>query len=81
MSGCFILISKKTTPWSFLEKLRLSKEINLYEKKKWLQFLENFDNRKYFNKKIIKKNYFYVIKKYFDSITIEKENLRLFKNI
>ena len=81
MSGCFILISKKTTPWSFLEKLQLSKEIDLYNKKKWLQFLENFDSKSHFNNKVIQKNYFYAINKYFDSLAIEKENLKLFKHL
>ena len=81
MSGCFILISKNTTPWYFLQKFSLSKEIKLDNKIKWLHFLENFDITSYFSKTSIRNNYFYVINKHFNPSNIEKENLNLFKRL
>jgi len=81
MSGCFILISKNTTPWSFLKKYDLLLEYEFNEKKKWYKFLENFDIKSFRSQTSIQKKYFNVIKKYFDLSEIEKENLKIFKNL
>ena len=55
MSGCFILISKNTTPWGFLKNMIYCWNMNLMRKKKWCKFLENFDIKSFRSQPSIQK--------------------------
>ena len=81
MSGCFLLISKNTTPWSFVNREKIGKEINLNNPKKWYNFIDNFDSKIFFSNLYLVNKYNMLYKKYFNNFDIKKENLSLFKNL